>query len=99
MPDFSVFKNGEKHTVLQASGNVAALCECLNIKGVPAFDAIATNKGFLYAEYQGDIYVVVDLTITPVFSRSKFPAFTANITACVEALLSTYTQQSFQHVV
>lgn len=62
MPKFSIYKNGKFLCNQVASGNLAALCNYLEIEGFPHFP-ISTHEGRLYAKVDWEMYVVIDFDL------------------------------------
>ena len=61
MRNFIVLQNGEHLDMINASGNVKALCEAVQFDGITDFN-MHTFEGLLFAKIGRDIYMVFDCT-------------------------------------
>ena len=61
MPNFIVLKNGVHLDMINASGNLKALCTAINITGLPKFP-MHVHQGLLLAKVGSAQYITFDCT-------------------------------------
>lgn len=105
MREFIVMKNGKRIKTIIASGNLQALCDALDVKGVPEFP-INTFQGLLLAKVGVDTYMIFERTDTHaeglalnIISQNKPKTITHKISAQVKQFFALPITEVAQHVV